>query len=105
MPNTLAINNLSATAHGPQGRHHQPGAGLTVEDVARRLRVGPDKVRSWITRGELKAVNTAAQLCGKPRWVITPEAIADFEQRRSSAPAPKPRRRRRQSTLVDFYPD
>jgi hypothetical protein len=57
-------------------------AGLTVGDVARRYRVGEDKVRGWIRRGELAAVNTAAALCGKPRWVILPEALAAFETRR-----------------------
>jgi transposase len=53
--------------------------GLTVRDVARRYRVSPDKVRGWIKQGELPAVNTAATMCGKPRWVITPEELARFE--------------------------
>jgi excisionase family DNA binding protein len=105
VPNTLPIRTSAAAVDLPQGQNHQPAAGLTVEDVARRLRVGPDKVRGWIARGELKAVNTAAQLCGKPRWVITPDALAAFERRRTGGPAPKPQRRRRRSALVDFYPD
>ena len=50
-------------------------AGLTVADVARRYRVGEDKVRGWIARGELRAVNTATVLCGRPRWVISPDAL------------------------------
>jgi hypothetical protein len=57
--------------------------GLTVKDVARRYRVSPDKVRLWIARGELVAINTTATLCGKPRWVILPEALAEFERRRA----------------------
>jgi hypothetical protein len=72
--------------------------------VARRYRVGEDKVRAWIARGELKAVNTAMALCGKPRWVITPEAIEEFEKARRGGPAAKPPRRRRRRELVDFYP-
>jgi hypothetical protein len=83
---------------------HAP-AGLTVADVARRYRVGPDKVRAWIDRGELKAVNTAVALCGRPRWVIPPEALATFELRRAGGPAPKPQRRRRRQEAIDFYPD
>jgi hypothetical protein len=79
--------------------------GLTVREFARRYRVGEDKVRIWIFRGELKAVNTAAALCGRPRWVIPAEALAEFERRRSSAPPPKPRRRRRQARPIDYYPD
>jgi transposase len=81
-------------------------AGLTVRDVARRYRVGEDKVRGWIARGELRGVNTAAVLAGKPRWVVTAEALAEFEQLRRGGPPPKPlRRRRRQSDMIDYYPE
>jgi hypothetical protein len=79
--------------------------GLTVRDVARRYRVGPDKVRGWITSGQLAAVNTARALCGRPRWVVTAQALAVFEQKRGGGPAPKPQRRRRRNELVDYYPD
>jgi hypothetical protein len=79
--------------------------GSTVRDVARRLRVGEDKVRKWINCGQLKALNMAAALCGRPRWVITPEALAAFERGRVGGPLPKPPRRRRQQALVDYYPD
>lgn len=81
------------------------GRGLTVADVARRYRVGGDKVRAWIRRGELRALNTAAVECGKPRFVVTPEALADFEARRSAAPLPKPVRRPRRASEIDFFPD
>ncbi|HYT89045.1 MAG TPA: helix-turn-helix domain-containing protein [Gemmataceae bacterium] len=82
-----------------------PDTGLTVREVAARLRVSPDKVRLWIQKGELVAVNTAAVLCGKPRYVITPEALAAFEKRRTAGPQPKTPRRRKKSQLVDYYPD
>jgi len=83
-----------------------PTTGLTVRDVARRYRVGPDKVRSWIARGELTAINTGAVLCGRPRWVIPPDALAAFEQRRAGGPPPKaPPRKRRRPEIIDFYPD
>jgi hypothetical protein len=78
---------------------------LTVEDCARRYRVSPDKVRAWIALGELKAVNTAAAKCGKPRFVILPAALAEFERSRAAGPPPKPARRRRQPAMVDFFPD
>lgn len=79
--------------------------GLTVLEVARRYRVGEDKVRAWIARGELTAVNTATVLCGRPRWVIPAEALAAFERRRSSAPPPKrPRKRSRPPGSIDFFP-
>jgi hypothetical protein len=81
------------------------GGGLTVRDVARRYRVSPDKVRAWIRRGDLQAVNTATVLCGRPRWIILPDALAAFERPRDSTPPPKPPRRRRQPEIVDYYPD
>jgi hypothetical protein len=80
-------------------------AGLTVKDLARRYRIGEDKVRTFIARGELKAINTAAVLCGRPRWVVPVEALAEFEQRRASGPPPKPRRRHRRTTAAVYYPD
>jgi hypothetical protein len=89
----------------PSDTELSPAAGLTVFDVARRYRVGEDKVRAWITRGELAAVNTASILCRKPRWVILPDALTEFERRRSGGPHPKPTRTRRKTAEVDFYPD
>jgi excisionase family DNA binding protein len=79
-------------------------AGLTVSEVARRFRVGEDKVRGWIARGELAAINTASARCGRPRWVILPDAMAAFERGRVAA-APRPIRRKRRAAVVDYYPD
>jgi excisionase family DNA binding protein len=77
---------------------------FTVAEVAFRLRVGEDKVRAWVRRGELAAVNVAAALCGRPQLRITPEALALFEQQRSAALPPKLPRRRRRAIQVDYYP-
>jgi transposase len=79
--------------------------GLTVREFAGRYRVGQDKVRTWISRGELRAVNTATALCGRPRWVIPAEAIVEFERRRAAGPRSRPTPRRRRSAMVDYYPD
>jgi hypothetical protein len=73
--------------------------------VARRYRVSPDKVRAWIRRGDLRAVNTAALACARPRFVVTPEALAEFERGRACGLPPKPPRKRRQPFQVDYYPD
>jgi transposase len=81
-------------------------AGLTVREAALRYRVGPDKIRAWINRGELKAINTATQLCGRPRWVVPVDALAEFERRRTGGPVAKsPPRRRRKPQQIDYYPD
>jgi hypothetical protein len=82
-----------------------PQHGFTVRDTARRFRVSEDRVRAWIMRGELRAINRRDVRAGRPSWVITPEALADFERSRTATPPPKPARRRRQPDVIDFYPD
>ncbi len=81
-----------------------PGRSLTVSEVARRYRVGEDKVRTWIRRGDLRAINTADVACGKPRYVVPPEALDEFERRRSAASPPKPKRQKR-SQEIDYFPE
>ncbi len=80
--------------------------GYSVADLARRWRVGESKILGWIDRGELTAINVAANLSGRRQLRITPESVAAFEKRRSSASAPKPQsKRHRQAHLIDYYPD
>jgi excisionase family DNA binding protein len=81
-----------------------PIPGLTVADIAKRYRVGADKVRKWIAKGELPAINTATALCGRPRWVIPADALAAFEARRAGGPVPKPAKRRKKTPMIDYYP-
>lgn len=79
--------------------------GLTTREVARRYRVGEDRVRGWIRAGILNAVNTADSSARKPRFVVTPESLHEFERLRSTAPSPKPARKRRRVPSVDYFPD
>jgi len=84
-----------------------PATGLTIREFARRHRMGPDRVRGMVQRGELGAVNTAARRCGKPRCIILPEHVAAWvaaHQATTATPKPAPRRRR-QAGLTDYYPD
>jgi transposase len=80
---------------------------LTPPQIAKRYRVSPEKVLGWIRRGELRAINIAMNPHGKrPRWIITAEALADFEQARSSRPAPRPSPRTRRSAsenVIQFF--
>jgi hypothetical protein len=78
--------------------------GLTVKECANRFRVGCAKIRGWIARNELFAINTADGP-GKPRWVIPPDAIAAFEARRAGGkPAPRPKQSQHRPWR-DYYPD
>jgi hypothetical protein len=79
--------------------------GLTVGDVAMLYRVSPDKVRSWIKKGELSAVNTADAKCARPRFVILPHQLAEFETGRIVATAAKKVARRKKIPAgIDYYP-
>jgi hypothetical protein len=79
--------------------------GYTTDDLAKRFRVSPDKVRGWITSGKIRAINTADTRCSKPRYVVTPEALAEFERQCSRTPPPKQKRAKRRSATVDYFPD
>ncbi|HEV3438423.1 MAG TPA: helix-turn-helix domain-containing protein [Gemmata sp.] len=82
-----------------------PTRGFTTADLARRYRVSEDKIRQWIRDGLLRAINTADVMCAKPRYVVPPEALVEFERVRAAATPPKPQRRKRRSEAIDFYPD
>jgi hypothetical protein len=80
--------------------------GFSVADLCCRWRVGADKIRAFLHRGELVGVNVATNFSARPQWRITRKSVELFELRRSSAPPPKPpKRRRRQTNETDFYPD
>jgi transposase len=79
--------------------------GHTTADVARRYRVSEEKVRGWIRRGELFAIDTSDARCRRPRYVIPPDALERFERGRSAAEPPKPPRRRMETQEIDYYPD
>ncbi len=78
--------------------------GRTPRELARELRVSPERVRNWILRGDLLAINTA-EPGERPRWVILPDHLAAFLAARQAKPPVKPVRRRRRPELVDYYPD
>jgi excisionase family DNA binding protein len=79
-------------------------SAFTVNAVAERYAVTEHTVLAWIGRGELRAVNVGRRPGGKrPRWRVTPEALAAFEAARTPAPAlPRPRRRK-PADVIEFY--
>jgi hypothetical protein len=78
---------------------------LSVADLCERFAVGEHTVLGWIRTGELRAVNVARKPGGKPKWRVTAEALATFEQLRTpTPPAPKGRRRKRTDVgVIAFY--
>lgn len=76
---------------------------LTPPEYARRLGVDVGKVHGWIRTGELRAINTAKNGNGRPRWKIPPDCIVQFESaREAKPPAARPKRRSRQRLPAGF---
>jgi nitrogen PTS system EIIA component len=51
---------------------------LTVEEIAKELRISPKTVRSWITSGELVALDIGRE------YRISRAHLEDFKQRRQT---------------------
>ena len=77
----------------------------TPRELAKVLRISPDKIRALIRSGELGAINTATIRCGKPRFVILPHHLVEFEKGRRITPAAKPApRKQHQRGMTDYFP-
>ena len=74
-------------------------------EVAKLLRVAPEKVVNWIRRGELPAVNVATTMRGRPRYRISEADLQAFKHRRSVIPPPpkQSRRRRKVADVIEFF--
>jgi excisionase family DNA binding protein len=65
---------------------------LTVPEVAKFLRVRPDKVLSWVRSGRLRGYNVAERENGRPKYRVNPDDLQSFMQQRAvTQPAPKGR--------------
>jgi hypothetical protein len=74
--------------------------------LARRWAVSASKILSWIHSGQLRALNVATSLGGRPRYRISEGDIADFERRRVAVPegvARRPNRQRRDPDIIRFF--
>ena len=95
---TLAdVMQGSLDAQGPSAPQVQsPEQPWTVPEVARRLRVMPQKILRWIREGVMPATNVAARATGRPRFRISREQLDAFQQTRAARPvAAKAATRRR----------
>jgi len=82
----------SALRAGPLATTSQ-GQPMTVPEVARFLRVRPDKVLAWIRSGRLCGYNIAERENGRPKYRINPDDLAAFTKRRvplQQAPVGRP---------------
>ena len=83
----------------------EPDRGkLTPPEIARLYGVSPDKVLGWIRAGELRAINIATKLGGRPRYLVDRIDLNAFETQRQVIPDPSPNRKRRHrdSNVIEF---
>lgn len=66
---------------------------LTPPEIAKLLRVAPDKVHGWIRRAELRAINVGNG--NRPRYRVSQESLDAFLQAREVQPPPPRQERRR----------
>lgn len=64
---------------------------LTPPEIARRWGIKSSKVLAWIRSGQLRAINAAESLGGRPRYLVDVKDLAAFERTREVT-KPKPRR-------------
>ena len=79
---------------------------LTPAEVAQLWGVSVGTIMTWIRNGELRAINLAKRLGGRPRYRIDVADLTDFENRRAyQPPIPVPRRRRtcRDDNVIQFF--
>ena len=55
-----------------------------VAELAKLLKVKPEKIQHWIRSGELEAFNVASKPTGQPQWRITEAALAVFQAKRTA---------------------
>jgi len=66
-----------------------------VRDLTQRYAVNEHIILRWIHNGELRAIDVSSCRGGRPKWRITAEALAAFEESRIPSPPPEPTRQRR----------
>lgn len=80
-----------------------PARYSTPPEIADRYGVKPETVIGWIKNGELAALNLAARGSLRPRYRVSPEALALFEQKRAVVPRTPPVRKPRQNPSIKRF--
>ena len=78
---------------------------LSPQEIAKRHRVGVEKVINWIKKGELSAFDVGTvRGSQRPRFRVTESALENFEKNRTVvAPPPRARRRRRDTSIREYF--
>jgi hypothetical protein len=99
---TTATEDKKPRIKKPRTAH----SGWTILELSQRWRVSKTRVRQLIRKGTLRSVVTGKTRSGKPRYVVLPEALAEYERGLEAPTPPKQApRRKRQPAQRDFYPD
>jgi len=79
---------------------------LSPPQIARMWGVSHEVVLNWIRSGQLKAINVASVMNGRPKFRVDVSELAAFEARRATQPAPKissRRRKRYDEGAIQFF--
>ena len=91
--------NQSVNAESNDGQEK-----LTPPQLAKLWGVGSDKVLAWIRSGELRAVNVAKNLGGRPRYIIDRADLEDFARQRSTSVHTRTKSKRRlPGKVIEFF--
>jgi excisionase family DNA binding protein len=71
---------------------------LTVAEVAERYKCGVEKILKLIGCGAIRAVDTGVSR-SRPSWLISAQALEEFERGRSNVELPEPKRKRRKRIM------
>jgi hypothetical protein len=75
----------------------------TPPELAKRWHIKPAKVITEIKAGRLTGFTTSPPGCSRPRWLISEEAVREYERARQAKPAERPTRRRRVASGRDWF--
>jgi excisionase family DNA binding protein len=116
-----ATSSAESRAHANRERGHTTVAALrqadatissqpammTVTEVAEYLRVGRNKVLTWIATGALQAANTAVQRGGRPRYRVRKSDLDIFLDGRTKMTRPnrtrRPTRHQADKDVIEFF--
>ena len=89
MPNSSPLPDRELSSHeeedSPRAVAGEPliqRTKLTPAEIARRWGIKSHKVLAWIRSGELRAINAAETMTGRPRYLVDVKDLAAFERAR-----------------------